>query len=108
MALSDHEQRVIQDLEEQLAAADPRLARTLSLHGMQRRSGRLTGTGLAMVALGIMAMVAALLVESVPLGVGAFLVMAAGLYTATLPAAVVGWRHGQAGLDSNARSLPDR
>jgi hypothetical protein len=107
MPLSDHEQKIIKELEEELAAADPRLARALSLRGIRRRSLRLAGSGVAIMYFGIMSMVAGLRIESVPLGVGSFFMMASGLYISTLPAAITVWRRRARSIDSDAQSMPD-
>lgn len=106
MPLSDHDNRIIHELEEQLAAEDPRLARTLSQNGIHRRSMHLTIAGLAFVALGIAVMAVALRIESVVLGVGAFMMMASGLYLSTLPAAVTGWPRGGRKAASNSSAMP--
>jgi protein-S-isoprenylcysteine O-methyltransferase Ste14 len=84
--LSEHEQRLLEQIEQALYAEDPKFAhswRTKNLHGMQR--SRLTRAVVAVV-LGLALLVAGVVVQSsntvlgVVLGVAGFLAMLAGAW----------------------------
>jgi len=106
MPLSAHEQRVINDLEGHLAASDPRLARLLSRHAEHQGAPRLAVFVLASAAPGLALLILALSLQSVFLGVGAYLIMAAGVYTFTQPPFVSGLRQGRRKIRRESRSTP--
>jgi 1,4-dihydroxy-2-naphthoate octaprenyltransferase len=106
MPLSAHEQRVINDLEDHLAASDPRLARRLSRHGENHGVPRLAVFVVASAAPGLALLILALFLQSVVLGVGAYLIMAAGVYAFTKPPFVSGLRHGRRKNCRETRSTP--
>ena len=73
MPLSEDEQRILQEIEQQLYDSDPQLAREVSSRTIYRHAGRnLKWAGLGFVA-GLVLMV--LTVETLPLAFGGFLVM---------------------------------
>lgn len=91
MPLSEHEQKMLDEMERQLFADDPRLARAFSPTSTPRRNGRRIGIGLGGVVLGLLVLVLAVALPAVWLGVIAFIGMLAGaVYAITAPAAKEG------------------
>jgi hypothetical protein len=81
MPLSEREQRLLDEMERQLLAEDPRLAATADLDVEQpvvRRSKRRIGFGVAVAVAGMALLVFAVSVQLIWLGVIAFLVMFGG------------------------------
>ena len=86
MPLSEHEQKMLDEMERQLFADDPRLARAFAPKKNPRRSGRRIGIGLGGVAVGLVILVLAVALPAVWLGVIAFIGMLAGaVYAVTTP-----------------------
>lgn len=86
MPLSDHEQKMLEELERQLFAEDPRLARTFENASRPRRDRRRVGLGILGVVAGLALLVLAVALPAVWLGVLAFaLMVAAGVWTVTAP-----------------------
>lgn len=78
MPLSEHEQRLLEQIEQALYAEDPKFAdfyRTTDLRKHYRRR-ILRWVGLAIVGLGLL--VAGVVIPLIPLGVAGFVVMLAG------------------------------
>lgn len=78
MPLSEHEQKMLDEMERQLFADDPRLARTFQASTRPRRSRRRVVLGLIAAVVGLGVLVLAVLVPAVWLGVLGFLVMLGG------------------------------
>lgn len=78
MPLSEHEQRMLDDLERRLSADDPRLVRTFVDATRPRRDRRRIIGGAVVVLVGLALLVLAVSLPMVWLGVAAFLVMLAG------------------------------
>ncbi|MGY5763816.1 DUF3040 domain-containing protein [Brachybacterium sp. DNPG3] len=88
MPLSEHEQKMLDEMERQLFAEDPRLARAFAPRRTSSRSGRRVVIGLGGVVLGLVILVLAVSLPAVWLGVIAFLGMLAGaVYAVTAPSA---------------------
>lgn len=86
MPLSEHEQKMLDEMERQLFADDPRLARAFAPTKNSRRSGRRIAIGLGAVLLGLGVLVLAVSLPAIWLGVIAFLGMLAGaIYAVTTP-----------------------
>ncbi len=86
MPLSEHEQKMLDEMERQLFADDPRLARAFAPNAPPRRSGRRIVIGLGAVVIGLGVLVLAVSLPAVWLGVIAFLGMLAGaIYAVTTP-----------------------
>ncbi|MFQ6483690.1 DUF3040 domain-containing protein [Brachybacterium epidermidis] len=86
MPLSEHEQKMLDEMERQLFADDPRLARAFSPSRSPRRNGRRIAIGLGGVVLGLLVLVLAVALPAVWLGVIAFIGMLAGaVYAVTSP-----------------------
>ncbi|WP_394214506.1 DUF3040 domain-containing protein [Brachybacterium vulturis] len=78
MPLSEHEQRMLDEMERQLFADDPRLARAFAPKTPPRRNGRRILIGLGAVVVGLMVLVLAVSLPAIWLGVIAFIGMLAG------------------------------
>lgn len=81
MPLSEHEQKMLDEMERQLFADDPRLARAFAPQRRRpssRRSGRRILLGLGIVVVGLGVLVLAVSLPAVWLGVLAFLGMLGG------------------------------
>lgn len=88
MPLSEQEQKMLDEMERQLFADDPRLAQAFRPARTQRRDGRRILLGLGGVVLGLILLVVAVSIPAVWLGVLAFLGMLAGaVYAVTAPTA---------------------
>lgn len=86
MPLSEHEQKMLDEMERQLFADDPRLARAFAPKATPRRSGRRILIGLGAVIVGLGVLVLAVSIPAIWLGVIAFLGMLAGaVYAVTAP-----------------------
>lgn len=78
MPLSEHEQKMLDEMERQLFADDPRLARAFAPKATPRRSGRRILIGLGTVVVGLGVLVLAVSLPAIWLGVIAFIGMLAG------------------------------
>ncbi|GAA1349366.1 DUF3040 domain-containing protein [Falsarthrobacter nasiphocae] len=121
MALSEHERRVLADLEKQLSAEEPRLAATLgapAARGPVPARSRLMGLAAGVVGLGLL--LAGVFFKSILVGVLGFAALAAGIYLAVTPPRITAGarpagpaskRPAQAGRQRSSgfmRSLEDR
>lgn len=80
MPLSEHEQRLLDEMEKALSAEDPRLATTLSSPKFPRLGGRFTGV-FALVSVFGLGLIAAGVSQQIPiLGIIGFLLALSGLY----------------------------
>jgi hypothetical protein len=89
MPLSEHEQRLLEQMERQLYADDPKLASTLRGSGRSLRSRHRLLLGVLGIATGLALLVAGVASQFWPLGVAGFLVMLAGGWWAS-----TGWQSG--------------
>lgn len=88
MPLSEHEQQMLDEMERQLFADDPRLARAFSPTRTPRKNSRRIVIGMSAVVLGLITLVLAVSLPAVWLGVIAFIGMLAGaVYAITAPSA---------------------
>lgn len=78
MPLSEHEQRLLEQMERQLYADDPKLASTLRSGGSHRRGRRALALGILLVIAGLGILVAGVAAPLWPLGVLGFVVMLLG------------------------------
>ena len=78
MPLSEHEQKMLDEMERQLFADDPRLAKAFAPKAPPRRNGRRIIIGLGAVVVGLGVLVLAVSLPAVWLGVIAFIGMLAG------------------------------
>ncbi len=89
MPLSEHEQRLLEQMERQLYADDPKLASTLRGSGRSLRSRHRLLLGVLVVVGGLALLVAGVASQLWLLGVAGFLVMLAGGWWASS-----GWQSG--------------
>lgn len=80
MPLSEHEQRLLDEMEKALSAEDPRLATTLSSPAFPRLGGRFTGVFALMSVLGLGLIAAGVSQQNPLLGIVGFLLTLFGLY----------------------------
>lgn len=86
MPLSDHEQRMLEELERQLSVDDPRLARTFRQSGAPRRDRRRIMLGIAGVIVGLGLLITGVAMSAIWLGAVAFaLMVAGGIWAVTAP-----------------------
>lgn len=78
MPLSEHEQRLLDQIERQLYAEDPKFASAVRSHDVKSHLTRRVKRYAALVGLGLAALVAGAVLRNVPLGVAGFLVMLVG------------------------------
>ncbi len=81
MGLSEHEQKLLDELERGLYAADSNLAHKLGKPGA--RSPQRIIAGAALIVIGLSLLVVAVILQAAFFGVGGFLAMLAGLLLAT-------------------------
>lgn len=80
MPLSEYEQRMLQQMEQQLRSDDPKLANTLA--DKPRPSARRVGLGVVAFVLGLIALVGGVATELVVIGVLGFVAMLGGVLLA--------------------------
>ncbi len=98
MPLSDHEQRLLEQMERQLYADDPKLASTLRGSGRALRSRQRVIIGALAIVVGLALLVAGVAAPFWPLGVVGFLVMLGGGWWAS-----AAWQSGATGSTTSAR-----
>ena len=75
MPLSEHEQRLLDQIERQLYAEDPKFASTVRAHDVKTHLTRKVKRFAALLVVGLVALVAGAVIRNVVVGVGGFLVM---------------------------------
>ena len=80
MPLSDREQKVLEELELDLAADDPRLAQELSSGSVENRFTATTYFAAIAFLIGIVLLMAGIGSQIIVVGVGGFLLMGTGTY----------------------------
>lgn len=83
MPLSEREQRMLQELEEQLQSEDPGFASSLQDTPTGKFNVRNLVLGLLVCVAGIAVLVFGIYQQWIPVGIGGFLIMGAGVYFAT-------------------------
>ncbi len=83
MALSEHEQRLLDQLEQQLHADDPKFAHSMASDTRKAMSTRRLVIGSLITIAGILVLLAGIIYQLIIVGVAGFLVMGAGVYFAT-------------------------
>ena len=81
MALSEHELKLLAEMEAALAADDPRLVGTLTGKARTRQASRVL-LGFFSVLAGLTVVVAGLIAKSTPVGIIGFVIALAGAFTA--------------------------
>ncbi len=82
MPLSEHEQRLLDQLEQQLHAEDPKFANALSSAPSRSLSTRNMVIGVLIVIVGLLVLLGGVGMQIIPLGIVGFLVMGAGVWVA--------------------------
>lgn len=80
MALSDHEQRLLEQMERALYAEDPKFATSLRSTSMARGSRGKAALGVLVVFTGIAVLVTGMAMQSTPVGIAGFAVMLVGAF----------------------------
>jgi hypothetical protein len=73
--LSDHEQRLLEQIERALYAEDPKFASTVSSTDLRTHARRRVRRAIVLVVLGMVALLAGVMVPSTALGVAGFCIM---------------------------------
>ncbi|WP_285724113.1 DUF3040 domain-containing protein [Psychromicrobium xiongbiense] len=84
MPLSEHEQRLLDQLEQQLHETDPKLASTLGGERGRSLSTRYIISGVLLSLVGLLVLLAGVASQMIAIGVLGFLIMGSGVYLATL------------------------
>jgi hypothetical protein len=83
MPLSEHEQRLLEQLEQQLHADDPKFASSMESASARAFSTRRLVIGALVTIVGILVLLFGVSNQIIALGVAGFVVMGAGVYYAT-------------------------
>lgn len=83
MALSEHEQRLLDQLEQQLHADDPKFAHSMASDTRRSMSTRRLVIGSLITIAGILVLLAGIVYQNIFIGVAGFLIMGGGVYFAT-------------------------
>lgn len=87
MPLSDHEQRLLEQIERALYAEDPKFATTVRSTDLKKHYKRRIVKGAVLFALGLCVLLGGTVAKVVPVGVAGFLLMVGGALVA-----VAGWK----------------
>ncbi|SDX95247.1 Protein of unknown function [Modestobacter sp. DSM 44400] len=79
MPLSEHEQRLLEQIERALVDDDPKFASTVRTGDRRQKARRKLQMGIALVVVGLAGLIGGVAVPSVPLGVVGFLLMFGGV-----------------------------
>jgi len=90
MPLSEHEQKLLEQLEKQLHEDDPKFANTMGSDPIRSWSTRHVIIGVLGAIAGILLLLVGVSLQAIPIGVLGFVVMGAGVYFATLRGAAFG------------------
>ena len=102
MPLSEHEQKLLEQLEKQLHEDDPKFANTMGSDPIRSWSTRHVIIGVLGAIAGILLLLVGVSLQAIPVGVLGFVVMGAGVYFATLRGAAFG----KAGKGKPGKSKP--
>ncbi|MCX6426079.1 MAG: DUF3040 domain-containing protein [Actinobacteria bacterium] len=78
MPLSEHEERLLAQMEEQLSKDDPRLVSTLT--GARTRTPRSTLLSISLLLIGFVTLFGGLISQTIPVGVLGFVIALFGIY----------------------------
>lgn len=90
MPLSEHEQKLLEQLEQQLHADDPKFANSMGSDSIRSLSTRHIVLGVLATIVGILVLLVGVSLQAIPLGVLGFVIMGGGVYFATTRRAVAG------------------
>ncbi|HKU35857.1 MAG TPA: DUF3040 domain-containing protein [Paenarthrobacter sp.] len=102
MPLSEHEQKLLEQLEKQLHEDDPKFANTMGSDPIRSWSTRHVIIGVLGAIAGILLLLVGVSLQQIFVGVLGFVVMGAGVYFATLRGAAFG--RGRKGKPGKAKS----
>ena len=102
MPLSEHEQKLLEQLEKQLHEDDPKFASTMGSDPIRSWSTRHVIIGVLGAIAGILLLLVGVSMQAIPVGVLGFVVMGAGVYFATLR----GGAFGKAGKGKPVKGKP--
>lgn len=108
MPLSEHEQKLLEQLERQLQADDPKFASSMGTDRMQTLSTRHIVIGALIAVAGILVLLFGVSKQIIPLGVVGFLIMGAGVYWASTQGAKAGARKNNAQTKAQRGGKPQR
>ncbi|UGQ10048.1 DUF3040 domain-containing protein [Yinghuangia sp. ASG 101] len=109
MPLSEHEQRLLEQMERALYAEDPKFATALEGAGMRTHTRRRTGWAIAGFVVGLVLLMTGVMLQAVWISVAGFLLMLTGAVLV-----VTGWRRapaqsaGEAGGQARGGRAPRR
>lgn len=83
MALSEHEQRLLEQLEQQLHADDPKFASSMETVTARSLSTRHIVLGSLIAVAGVLVLLLGVSAQLILVGVAGFIIMGAGVYWAT-------------------------
>ena len=86
MPLSEHEQKLLEQLEKQLHEDDPKFASSMGSDAGRSFSTRHLVIGVLATLAGIVLLLLGVTIQSIPVGVLGFVIMGAGVYYATMRA----------------------
>jgi hypothetical protein len=104
MPLSEHEQRLLEQLEKQLHEDDPKFANSMGSDPSRTWSTRHIVIGVLGTIAGVLLLLVGISLQNIILGVLGFVVMGAGVYFATLRSSAVGKAGGRAKKPGKSRS----
>ena len=90
MPLSEHEQKLLEQLEKQLHEDDPKFASSMGSDPGRSWSTRHLVIGVLATLAGVLLLLVGVTMQSIPVGVLGFVVMGAGVYFATMRSSVPG------------------
>jgi hypothetical protein len=88
MPLSEHEQKLLEQLEKQLHEDDPKFASSMGSDPGRSWSTRHLVIGVLATLAGVLLLLVGVTMQSIPVGVLGFIVMGAGVYFATMRSSV--------------------
>ena len=104
MPLSEHEQKLLEQLEKQLHEDDPKFANSMGSDPSRTWSTRHVVIGVLGTIAGVLLLLVGITINVIALGVLGFVVMGAGVYFATLRSSAVAKARGRARKPGKGRS----
>jgi protein-S-isoprenylcysteine O-methyltransferase Ste14 len=111
MPLSEHEQRLLEQIERALYAEDPKFASTVRGGRLRRPTRRRRAQGIALFALGLVLLVTGIVLTSLTVGATMYLLISAGGFLLMLGGAVLAvgsMRAGTAAPEATAQAEPEK
>ena len=111
MPLSEHEQRLLEQIERALYAEDPKFASTVRGGRLRRPTRRRRVQGIALFVLGLVLLVTGIVLTSLTVGAMMYLLISAGGFLLMLGGAVLAvgsMRAGAAAPEATAQAEPEK